>query len=182
MRVYTSVTWAKVSGISVSAHETMFPVHLSGTGSTVKKGQNGISICLLVYFCMNLIRVLVVFKIQPVFDVKERGVILVIILLIERSHFYTLCRGCYNVIFPCFSDSSPRPVGKRTMPNQANTTYLAIEMVYQNSKWLFVEFTEHRAETVTELMPSTVILCFQIMNITANGQTYSIWIKCAALL
>lgn len=74
-------------------------------------------------WCWNIMNVCCIKKeIKPVFDIKEGWVILIVILLIKRGHLHTLRRCRYNVIFSCFSDSSPRSVGNRTVPkNEART-------------------------------------------------------------
>lgn len=45
-------------------------------------------------------------KLKPVFNVEEGGVILVIVVLVERGHLHALRRGGYDVIFTSFPDPS----------------------------------------------------------------------------
>lgn len=75
---------------------------------------------------------------MPVFDIKEGGVVLLVVLLIQRGHFHSLGRGRDDVVLPCFPDPSPRSASSSSRRKAPRTQELDVE----------------RPETRTHLGPS----------------------------
>lgn len=69
-------------------------------------------------------------------DVKQSGVILVVIFVIEVGHLHSLCGGRDDVILSGFPDSSPRSVKKTKQQQKTSHDHRIKDTILNGLKFL----------------------------------------------